>query len=82
MAIGISAYLNGLADTCGELRRLILDSLRREDPNRCEELLQIMDEIFSILESMDLPDAVTRGLRRSNDMVHGTLERTRRRHLP
>ena len=36
-----------------------------------------MDEIYTVLVTMDYPDAVTRGLRRSTDMVRGVLERTR-----
>ena len=36
-----------------------------------------MDEIYTVLVTMDYPDAVTRGLRRSTDMVRGILERTR-----
>ena len=70
-------YLGGLADTVGELRRYILDRLRRDDFSRCEETLAVMDEIYTILVTMDFPDAVTRGLRRSTDMVRGILERTR-----
>ena len=61
----------------GELRRFILDSLRRDDFSRCEQLLDVMDEIYTILVTMDFPDAVTRGLRRNTDMVRGVLERTR-----
>ena len=37
----------------------------------------MMDEIYTILVSMDYPDAVTRRLRRSTDMARGILERTR-----
>ena len=70
-------YLGGLADTVGELRRYILDRLRRDDFTRCEQTLEAMDEIYTILVTMDFPDAVTRGLRRSTDMVRGILERTR-----
>ena len=77
LGVSAAAYLNGLAEACGELRRFILDSLRRNDISRCEELLGIMDEVYTILVSMDFPEAVTRGLRRSTDMVRGTLERTR-----
>ena len=36
-----------------------------------------MDEVYTVLVSMDFPDAVTRGLRRNTDMVRGVLERTR-----
>ena len=77
LKIGHAPYLNGLAEAVGELRRFILDSLRRDDFSRCEELMELMDEVYSILVSMDFPDAVTRGLRRSTDMARGVLERTR-----
>jgi len=36
-----------------------------------------MDDIYTILVTMDFPDAVTAGLRRTTDMVRGVLERTR-----
>ena len=75
--VGAAPYLGGLADTVGELRRYILDRLRRDDFTRCEQTLEAMDEIYTILVTMDFPDAVTRGLRRSTDMVRGILERTR-----
>ncbi len=77
LGIGAAPYLGGLADTVGELRRFILDSLRTDDFSRCEEFLDVMDEIYTVLVTMDYPDAVTRGLRRSTDMVRGILERTR-----
>ena len=77
LGVGAAPFLNGLAETVGELRRFILDSLRGDDFSRCEELLGVMDEIYSILVTMDFPDAVTRGLRRSTDMARGILERTR-----
>ena len=77
LGVGPAPYLNGLGDVAGELRRYILDALRRGDFSRSEELLGVMDEIYTVLGSMDFPDAVTRGLRRSADMVRGTLERTR-----
>ena len=77
LGVGPAPYLNGLAEAVGELRRSILDALRREDLSQCETLLEVMDEVYSILVSMDFPEAVTRGLRRSTDMARGTLERTR-----
>ena len=55
LGVGPAPYLNGLAETVGELRRFILDSLRRDDFNRCEELLDIMDEIYTALVTMDFP---------------------------
>lgn len=72
-----AAYLNGLGEAVGELRRYLLDSMRRGDLSQGEELLSAMDDIYSILITMDFPDAITGGLRRTTDMVRGVLERTR-----
>jgi translin len=71
------AYLHGLGDAVGELRRYLLDSMRNGDLSRGEEFLTAMDDIYNILVTMDYPDALTGGLRRATDMVRGVLERTR-----
>ena len=71
------AYLNGMAEVIGELRRYILDALRRDDTSRCEELMELMDEIYGILVTVDFPEAVTGGLRHNTDAMRGVLERTR-----
>ncbi len=72
-----AAYLNGMGEAVGEVRRYLLDGLRRGDLTRGEELLGAMDDIYSTLVTFDYPDAVTGGLRRTTDMVRGVLERTR-----
>ena len=77
LGIGPAPYLNGLAEAVGELRRSSLDSLRKDDFETCEKLLQIMDEVYAVLVTMDFPEAVTGGLRRRTDAARGILERTR-----
>ena len=77
LKVGMTSYLNGLGEAIGELRRYILDSIRRDEIEQCEELLEVMDEAYTILVTMDFPDALTGGLRRTTDMVRGVLERTR-----
>ncbi len=72
-----AAYLNGLAEAAGELRRFALDALRQGKVPRAEEILGAMDDIYSILITIDFPDAITGGLRRNSDMVRAVLERTR-----
>lgn len=72
-----AAYLNGLAEAVGEMRRYVLDRLRRGDVATGERLLATMDDIYSRLITVDFPDAITGGLRRQTDMVRGVLERTR-----
>jgi len=70
-------YLNGLGEAAGELRRLALDAMRRDDLAQAERMLTYMDDIYSHLVTMDFPDTLTRGLRRTTDMVRGVTERTR-----
>jgi translin len=77
LGIAPAAYLNGLGEAAGELRRYLLDSMRKGDLSRGGELLSAMDDIYNILVTMDFPDAITGGLRRTTDMVRGVLERTR-----
>lgn len=72
-----SVFLNALGEVAGELRRYALDSMRRGELERAERMLAIMDDIYGLLVTVDYPDAVTGGLRRTTDMARGVLERTR-----
>ncbi len=78
-ALGVeyAAYLNGLGEAAGELRRRCLDIIRHDHAEEAERLLEAMDDIYSLLVTMDYPDAITGGLRRTTDMVRGVTERTR-----
>jgi translin len=78
-AVGVEwpAYLNGLGEAVGELRRFLLDDLRRGEPGAGEALLRAMDEVYGVLVTMDYPDAITGGLRRTTDVARGILEKTR-----
>jgi len=77
LGIEISTYVNGLAESIGELRRRCLDILRQGYSAEAERLLGEMDEIYNFLVTMDYPDAVTNGLRRQTDLARGIIERTR-----
>jgi len=77
LGVGDAAWLNGLAETVGELRRHLLDRLRGGDLARAEQLLEAMDDILALLAAVDFPDAVTGGLRRSADIARSITERTR-----
>jgi translin len=77
LGVEVQAYLNGMAEAASELRRYLLDLLRRGRPERGEELLGYMDEVYSLLITVDFPDAMTGGLRRTTDALRGVLERTR-----
>ncbi|HLZ64097.1 MAG TPA: hypothetical protein VKR06_44780, partial [Ktedonosporobacter sp.] len=77
LAIGYAAYLNGLAEAVGELRRYVLDQLRRGNFDDCEVFLRYMDDVYALLITVDFPDAITSGLRRTTDATRGILEKTR-----
>jgi len=77
LGVETSTYLNGLAETVGEMRRRCLDILRHGYSTDAERLLSYMDDIYGVLVTMDYPDAITSGLRRQTDLVRGILERTR-----
>jgi translin len=72
-----AVYLNGLGEAAGELRRHLLDVLRAGNVTAAETTLALMDDIFGLLVTVDYPDAVTYGLRRTTDLVRGVLERSR-----
>jgi translin len=80
--IGVEAapYLNGLAEAASELRRYTLDRIRKgtdADMSEGERVLQAMDDAYTSLITVDFPDAITGGLRRTTDALRAVLERTR-----
>ncbi|HZS77151.1 MAG TPA: hypothetical protein VFA41_11115 [Ktedonobacteraceae bacterium] len=77
LGIDWSPYLNGLGEAVGELRRYLLDQLRHGHIETCEALLRYMDDIYALLTTIDYPDAITGGLRRTTDSTRGILEKTR-----
>jgi len=71
------SWLKGVAEAASELRRHALDRLRDGDLERAEQLLGVMDAVYDSLMSVDFPDAVTGGLRRTVDALRAVTERTR-----
>lgn len=77
LGLSAAAYLKGMAEAIGELRRHILDLMRQGELKRCEELLGAMDDMYYLLVTMDYPDGITYGLRRLTDVARSIIERTR-----
>jgi translin len=75
--VELPAWLNGLAEAASELRRHLLDRLRAGEVGRAEGLLRAMEDVYDLLVTIDYPDAVTGGLRRSADGLRAVLERSR-----
>jgi translin len=77
LGVEYAAYLNGLGEAASEMRRRILDIIRHDHSSEAERLLEAMDEVYNLLVTIDYPDAITGGLRRTTDLVRGVTERTR-----
>jgi translin len=77
LGVPSAAYLNGLAEAASELRRFVLDLIRLGQTAQGEPYLGLIDDVYSHLITIDFPDALTGGLRRTTDMLRGVLERTR-----
>lgn len=77
LGVFTSAYLNGLGEAVGEVRRRMLDKLRADETAEAERLLSVMDEVVDLLAALDYPDGMTGGLRRTADAARGMAERSR-----
>ena len=77
LSVDWAPYLNGLGEAVGEMRRYVLDQMRQGNYDRCELILRHMDDIYALLTTIDYPDAITGGLRRTTDATRGILEKTR-----
>ena len=75
--VELAPYLNGMSESIGEGRRAILDLLRKGEIEESERILSVMEDMYYVLVSMDFPDAITGGLRRSTDVARAIMERTR-----
>lgn len=72
-----AAFINGLAESIGEMRRRALDLLRADNIDDCELMLSFMEQIHEALMEFDFPDSVSGGLRRHLDLARGIIEKTR-----
>lgn len=72
-----AAWLNGMAEAGSEARRYVLDRMRAGDLEEAERVFAVMDAIYGEMVTIDYPDAMTGGLRRTTDAFRAVLERTR-----
>jgi translin len=70
-------YLKGLGEAVGEQRRRLLDQLRTGQLQDAEDTFAAMETIHDLLTSLDYPDGMTAGLRRTTDVARALIERSR-----
>jgi len=71
-----NAYLMGLCDVVGELRRSALDFIREGNSTKADEYLKMMENIYDAIIKFDYPSALV-PIRKKQDMIRGLIERTR-----
>jgi translin len=78
-ALGVSpeAYLLGLLDTEGELKRLVLDSILQRKLARAKKYFGVMEELYSLCSPFAAYDHVVNGARRKIDVARMLVEDTR-----
>ncbi len=76
MGISSTAFILGMGDVIGELRRAVLDALRQGKVEDAVRLLDHMESIFAALMRFNYPDAIL-AVRRKQDIARGILDKTR-----
>jgi translin len=71
-----SAYLLGLCDVVGELRRGALDFMLDGDTEKANEYLRYMDRIYDAIMGFDYPAALV-PIKKKQDMIRALIEKTR-----
>jgi len=77
LGVPIDAYLIGLCDVIGELRRFCLDSIRKDDIKNSERCLNYMNMLYESLVSLNYPNGLIPTLRHKIDVARVIVERTR-----
>ncbi|HXW94533.1 MAG TPA: hypothetical protein VEJ19_02355 [Nitrososphaerales archaeon] len=71
------AYLLGLLDSVGELKRLVLDSILQRRLNQARRYFGVMEELYSLCSPLAVYDHVANGARRKIDVARMLVEDTR-----
>jgi translin len=77
-AIGVTpeAYILGVGDVIGEIRRLALDSIRKGSVDEAAKHLEDMEHLYDFLMNFNYPSSLV-AVRRKQDIARGILEKTR-----
>lgn len=71
------SYLQGLLDVVGELKRLTLESVSKNDFNTAMNYFKIAEGIYEAIRPLDYPEALLPGVRRKTDVARAVVESLR-----
>lgn len=69
-------YILGIADAIGEMRRRVLELLRKDQKTEAEETFKMMEELYELLWGLEYPKATVPGLRQKIDNLRRLIEET------
>jgi len=72
-----ASYLLGLLDCVGEIKRLILDSIRTDKLEDAKMLFEVMEQIYLTILPLATFDKIVDGLRRKLDVSRSLIESVR-----
>jgi translin len=77
--IGVSsqAYLFGILDCIGEIKRMVYDMVRYGRYDKAESLFIVMQEIYSAIYPFSIYDNIVNGIRKKLDVCKILIENTR-----
>ena len=71
------AYLNGLLDATGELKREMYEALRKGDKKLAEQYFKMMEDIYDVLLPLRFSNSVLPEFRRKQDIARIQIEQAR-----
>lgn len=76
LQVADEAYVLGMADLIGELRRRALEEMRRGNGPEAERLYELMKEIYELVWPLEYPRSLVPGLRHKLDVMRRVLDET------
>ena len=70
------AYVLGMADLIGELRRRVLEEVRKGNGPEAERLYELMRELYELIWPLEYPRSLVPGLRHKLDAMRRVLDET------
>jgi len=69
-------YITGIADAIGEMRRKVLELLKKNNIEEAEKTYELMEELYELLWGFEYPKSLVPGLRQKIDNLRRLLEET------
>ena len=77
LKVSDEAYILGLLDCIGELKRFVLDSIRNGQIKKADKIFNVMENLYQILYPFAMYDKIVREARRKLDVNRVLVEETR-----